>query len=29
MQTRERLQGDKNYQPSHYPNAERYYRPHN
>ena len=29
MQTRQRLQEDKNYQPARYPNAERYYRPHN
>ena len=29
MLTRRRLQDDKNYQPTHYPNTERYYRPHN
>lgn len=29
MQTRQRLQEDNNYQPARYPNAERYYRPHN
>ena len=29
IQTRRRLQEDKDYQPTRYPNAERYYRPHN